>query len=139
MEETFELRSYSFKKASIWAEHTNLNAHDSVLLKMGLQEPDNFICWGGDDVFYKLASDGSQALNCAQPVQEIWDCAKARLWLETCGKCHGSVCKKDLLRIPHMNLIDCERMVVVKAAQEMRWVALSYVWGVNLQTQDNGG
>jgi hypothetical protein len=38
-----------------------------------------------------------------------------------------------------MHLIDCEDMVIVKATQEMRWLALSYVWGVNLQTQDHPG
>jgi hypothetical protein len=30
-------------------------------------------------------------------------------------------------------------MVIVKVAEEMRWLALSYVWGVNLQTGDHAG
>lgn len=139
IEKTFELRSYSFKKMSHWAEETNLDARDSVLLKIGLQKPGGFFSYPDDDVFCKLGSDSSQALYCAQPVQESWDCAKARLWLETCLKCHESVCKQDFLRIPSMNLIDCKEMVIVEAAQEMRWLALSYVWGINLQTEDHGG
>jgi hypothetical protein len=30
-------------------------------------------------------------------------------------------------------------MVVVEAAQEMRWLALSYVWGANCQTEGHAG
>jgi hypothetical protein len=139
IDKTFELRSYSFKKLLYWASETNLDACDSVLLKIGLQKPGGFSSYPDDDVFCKLASDGSQALYCAQPVQGIWDCAKARLWLETCVKCHESVCTEELFRILGMNLIDCEEMVIVKAVQEMRWLALSYVWGVNLRTEDHAG
>jgi hypothetical protein len=138
MGETFELRSYSFKKNSYWARKSSLNARDSVLLKVGWQ----YIFFNTrtlDDVFCKLAGDGSQALNCAQPVQDIWDHVKARLWLEACLKCHGSRCKQESLRIPDMNLIDCKEMAIVKATQEMQWLALSYVWGVNPQTEDHGG
>lgn len=140
MEKTFELRSYSFKTMSYRRVEENiLNAGDSVLLKIGLQKPIAFYSYPPNDVFCKLASDGSQGLYCAQPVQEIWDCAKARLWLDTCVKCHESVCNEDLLRVLGMNLIDCENMVVVKAEQEMRWLALSYVWGENLRAEGHAG
>jgi Heterokaryon incompatibility protein (HET) len=139
MEKTFELRSYSFKKISYWARENNLNARDSVVLKIVFQIPSRSYRYPPDDVFCKLASDGSQGLYFAQPVQEIWDCARARLWLDTCVQCHESVCKQDLLRVLGMNLIDCENMVIVKAAQGMRWLALSYVWGVNFPTEAHAG
>lgn len=92
-----------------------------------------------DSVFCRLTSDVSQCLECAQPVQRIWDCHKARLWLDVCVRCHESACEPDSLPIPAMNLIDCEDMVIVKASQEMPWLALSYVWGVDYQTEDLAG
>lgn len=139
MEKTFELRSYSFKKMTFWAKEKNVNARDSVMLRIGLLFAGSFVSTRPRDVFCKLASDGSQGLYCAQPVQEIWDCAKARMWLDTCVQCHESICKPDLLRVHGMNLIDCENMVIVKAAQEMRWLALSYVWGVYLRAEGHAG
>jgi hypothetical protein len=90
-------------------------------------------------VFCRLASDVSQSLRCAQPVHETLDCDKARSWLDTCAGCHETACRPDSHHIPGMKLIDCENMVIVKAAQEMPWLALSYVWGVNYQTEDPAG
>lgn len=87
-------------------------------------------------VFCRLASDVSQSLGCVQPVHRIWDCDKVRSWLDTCARCHGTACKSDSLRVPGMNLIDCANMVIVKAAQETPWLALSYVWGVEHQKRD---
>ncbi|CAN9237873.1 unnamed protein product [Alternaria sp. RS040] len=92
-----------------------------------------------DPVFCRLASKVSQYMECAQLVQRIWDYNKARLWLNVCVRCHGSACKPESLTIPAMNLIDCENMVIVTAAPEMPWLALSYVWGVNHQTNDPVG
>lgn len=92
-----------------------------------------------DPVFCRLASEVSQNVKCAQLVQKIWDYDKARLWLEVCLRCHGPACKPDSLAIPAMNLIDCENMVIVTAAPEMPWLALSYVWGVNQQTENPVG
>jgi hypothetical protein len=31
-----------------------------------------------------------------------------------------------------MNLIDCEEMVIVAATETSQWLALSYVWGVDI-------
>jgi hypothetical protein len=92
-----------------------------------------------DPVFCRLASDVSQCLECAQPVQRIWDYHKARLWLDVCVRCHEFACEPDSLPIPAMNLIDCEEMVIVKASPQMPWLALSYVWGINYQTEDLEG
>jgi hypothetical protein len=148
MYKTFELRSYSFKKLSNWARNldaedrvkeTTLDARDSIVLKIGLYRPNDFFLRPYEDVFCTLASDDLQDSNCAQPVQDLWDCVKARSWMETCTRCHGSVCEHEVLEIPGMNLIDCKDMVIVKAAQEMRWLALSYVWGANSQTADPAG
>jgi hypothetical protein len=139
-ENTLELRSYSFKKMSRWRWEIDPNACDIVLLRISQERiggSSNYYLL--DDVFCKLASDGPPHSYCAQPVEGIWDCVKARLWLDTCTRCHGSVCEQELIRIPGMNLIDCEDMVVVEAAQEMRWLALSYVWGANCQTEDHAG
>jgi hypothetical protein len=133
IEKTLELRSFSLKKMSNWAEESNLEAGDSVILKIGLQEDWGFLAYTPDGVFCKLASDVSRGLYCAQPVQEAWDCARARSWLDTCARCHESSCKQYTIRIPGMNLIDCEDMVIVEAAENSRWLALSYVWGVNYQ------
>jgi hypothetical protein len=93
MEKTFELRSYSFKKMSCWTKEINPNFRDSILLKIGFQKSGSFFSYPDDDVFCKLASDGSQSLYCAQPVQEIWDCAKAQSWLDTCLNCYELICK----------------------------------------------
>jgi hypothetical protein len=139
MEKTFELRSYSFKKMSYWAKNIDPNARDIILLKIGLQIFDSFFSYPDNDVFCTLASDGSQDLYCAQPVQKIWDCTKACLWLDACLNCHKTVCKQELLQIPGMHLIDCEDIVIVKATQEMQWLALSYVWGVSIQIEDHAG
>jgi hypothetical protein len=43
------------------------------------------------------------------------------------------------MNVTGMNLIDCEKKVIVKAAQGMRWLALSYVWGTNSETEDRTG
>jgi hypothetical protein len=133
--DTFGLRSSSLKKR--WSV---TGAGDTIVLEsFSLQDPSAASLFPLDDVFCKLASDDSQELNCAQPVQKIWDRAKARYWLDACTKYHGSVCKGESLLIPGMNLIDCEDMTIVKASREMRWLALSYVWGVNPQTKDHSG
>lgn len=49
------------------------------------------------------------------------------------------MCKQDLAQIPGMNLIDCENMIIAKAVQGMRWIALSYVWGIDAQVEDCQG
>lgn len=108
-------------------------------LSVDFEEPEDPSRSPDDFVFFRLASDVSQCLECAQPVQRIWDYHKARLWLDVCVRCHESACEPDSLRIPAMNLIDCEDMVIVKASQEMPWLALSYVWGVNYQIEDLAG
>jgi hypothetical protein len=134
IEKILELRSYSFGNMSNWVEETNI-PRSTVLLKIGLVEPYGFLSYPSVDVFCKPASDNSVGLYCAQPVQRFWDCPKARLWLNTCLKCHGSGCKQDPLAVPYMNLINCENMLIIRAEEGMRWLALSYVWGANVQTE----
>jgi hypothetical protein len=132
-EETLELRSFSLKTVCRWTQESNLDADHSVIMKIGLQFLQGFIDYSPDYVFCKLASNVSQCLYCVQPVQEAWDFAKARSWLDTCVTCHESTCKQEFIEIPGMNLIDCKDMVIVKAAEGLQWLALSYVWGVSHQ------
>lgn len=86
------------------------------------------------DTFCKMADDYSKGIFCVEPVQESWDFVKARFWLDVCLQCHDSACKLETLLIPGMNLIDCKDMVIVQAKKQMRWLALSYVWGTSYQT-----
>jgi hypothetical protein len=74
-EKTFELRSFSLKQMSFWAQNPNLDAGDSVVLKVIAGR----YHYPHDEVFCKPAIDDSQGPHCAQPVQRIWDCAKARV------------------------------------------------------------
>jgi hypothetical protein len=131
-----ELQSYSFKETSRWAVENNPEARDSVLLKIGHQTSSGPYDYPPDGVYCRLAKNDSQAYNCAQIVQDSWDCAKAHSWLKICTNYHDSACNGDLVRVPGMNLIDCEKLIIVKAMQEMRWLALSYVWGSSAQTDD---
>jgi hypothetical protein len=128
MDKTFELRSFSFKKMSYnyWAKETHPNGGDSVLLKSGLQKRAGFYAYPPEDVFCQPSNDDPPDLYCAQPVQEVWDCSKARSWIDTCVNHHGPVCQHEVFEVSGMNLIDCEGMVIVKWTQEMRWIALSY-------------
>jgi hypothetical protein len=71
MEMTFELRSFLCKRNSTWTVEDNLDAGDSVFVEIGLQQPGFLFSYPPDDVFCKLASDGSQSVNYAQPVQDI--------------------------------------------------------------------
>jgi hypothetical protein len=142
MEKELELRSYSFKRISSWARDTSsnsLDANDSVSLKVGLQHTSGFHSFSNEGVFCKLAKNTSQGSCCAQRVQGTWDCVKARSWLQTCASFHGSWCKEEVLQVPGMNLIDCENMVIVKVVKGMRWLALSYVWGMNPQSENDAG
>jgi hypothetical protein len=141
MNEAFEMRSYLFSKMSSWAREISPNPKDNcVLLKVGFQHSDGFFNWPDDDrVLCKPAKDASEGPYCAQPVQKIWDCVKARLWLDTCARFHGSLCKEEVPQIPGMNMIDCERLVIVKVTKDMPWLALSYVWGKSFQAEDAAG
>ncbi|KAF2828848.1 HET-domain-containing protein [Ophiobolus disseminans] len=93
-------------------------------------------------MFCKLAGDEPSGRFHAQPLRQTWDLAKARNWLEICVHCHDSLCNQNASKVPGMNLIDCEDMVIVAANESSRWLALSYVWGASYQastsTADGG-
>ncbi|KAF2850240.1 HET-domain-containing protein [Plenodomus tracheiphilus IPT5] len=139
MDKMFELRSRSDISTLYVAVDDNLNGRGQISLDIVPDTSDGFYLYPSERVFLNLASDASQDPHYAQPVQDNWDHAKARLWLDICVKHHDSVCKEDFFSVPGMNLIDCENMVIVKASQEMRWLALSYVWGVGVQNEDQAG
>lgn len=140
MKKTLELRSFSYKKTSHRFLQVDPNAQDIISLKVAVPSETGFWPFSPtSSVFCRLAKDGAQDPYCVQPVHDTWDCNKARLWLDSCVGCHGSICKEEILRVSGMNLIDCEDMIIVEAAQEMRWLALSYVWGANYQTEGHSG
>jgi hypothetical protein len=130
-----ELRSYSLFEERAWAYDKPPGADDSILLKAGQTGPMSFHPLTSAEVFCKLAVDASPRLLQSEPLQESWDFAKARLWLEICKQCHHSLCGVETIHVPDMNLIDCEDRTIVEANETTPWLALSYVWGAANQHQ----
>ncbi|CAN9172827.1 unnamed protein product [Alternaria alternata] len=137
LNDTHELRSYSEdEKAGGTDTYTDPITEDAVALKINLPNPQSKFPDPTNSVFCKVAGGGLQNGDCAHSTQTTWNAAMTRLWLDDCASCHGSTGSGDSVYVSGMNLIDCKYMVIVQATQEMRWLALSYVWGKNAQTGD---
>lgn len=67
-------------------------------------------------------------------VQNTWNHAKAKSWLQKCLSSHEIRCGKSVTKAANMRLIDCATMAIVEAAESARWIALSYVWGDRLES-----
>lgn len=129
---TFELQSFSFRSGLYGVRDDISLPGDRIVLEISRKGSNK--SYSSGEVFCKLEDDRSEGLYCVQPMQEPWDYAKARFWLDVCLQCHDSACKRETLLVPGMNLIDCKDMNIVQAQNQMRWLALSYVWGKGYQT-----
>ncbi|KAH7408084.1 heterokaryon incompatibility protein-domain-containing protein, partial [Phaeosphaeria sp. MPI-PUGE-AT-0046c] len=130
-------RTYSIRPSSVqrsqWAPNVPNDHDDSILVYLSDVDSPRAVYSSIDTTSCRLAWGGLRGPCCAEIVADVWDCNKARLWLETCASCHGDVCKQNTMMVAGMNLIDCENMVIVKAEEGLCWVALSYVWGADYQ------
>ena len=62
-----------------------------------------------------------------------------RQWLNHCRDNHSTDCKRKTTSATRLKVIDCVTRKVVKAPQECRYVALSYMWGKSpAQPSDSG-
>jgi hypothetical protein len=135
-EQELELCSLSFCHESVWATSKIPEACDSILLRQALPGPK----WKYEDcpagwVFCVPYDDTSKGLFKPQVVQETWDHGKVRLWLQSCLRSHDLPCKQTTTTvIKNMNLIDCNELAIVRADFPVRWVTLSYVWGLPPQS-----
>ena len=137
LDDTHDLRSYTEDYKTVEPiEYTDPGAEDVVFLKINPPNPYKNTPDPFNTVFCKLAGDGLQSTDCALSAQTTWNAAVARLWLDGCAGCHNSVGPEESVYVSGMNLIDCKHMVIVQARQEMRWLALSYVWGKTTQAED---
>jgi hypothetical protein len=78
--------------------------------------------------------NGNSSLFRPQKVGEQYDRNLAKIWIDTCIKYHAP-CGNDRPVIEGMHLIDCDTGEIVKADESSHWVALSYVWGPDLQME----
>jgi hypothetical protein len=70
-----------------------------------------------------------------RPVEIIFDCSKARQWLDSCR--HHKICKKNeklfqealFWQGPGFRLIDVQRRCLVQQIEPCDYIALSYAWG----------
>ena len=64
------------------------------------------------------------------------DFRSVRGWLELCGEKHGESCfGSEDLRIPGFRLLDCETRQLERFKEGMKYVALSYIWGMEVEEQ----
>lgn len=64
------------------------------------------------------------------PVPERYDHRRAKVWIENCLRDHQR-CRVSR-RVPNqMRLMDCYKKRIVNAVPSLRWVTLSYVWGLD--------
>jgi len=80
---------------------------------------------------------GTGGLLKPQPVPPLCDPFRARLWLNNCKMFHGAACNQRASTVRGMQLLDCDRLKVVKAHPSWAWLALSYVWGKDDSATDD--
>ena len=71
-------------------------------------------------------------------IEEGVNAAQIQCWLESCLQYHGELCNSPpwldhLLQLPTLRMIDVEQGCLVKIQAQCPYVALSYVWGRDLQ------
>jgi hypothetical protein len=66
-------------------------------------------------------------------IAKIPNYALAKSWLDHCSQYHNVECGNTRSIIEGLRLINCEDRSIVEAGKDVRWIALSYVWGKSSQ------
>ncbi|KAI0858024.1 heterokaryon incompatibility protein-domain-containing protein [Xylaria cubensis] len=128
-EEDCKLIALPFSVACGRVRDRSVIEDNSVALFIGQRKrfkPEILAARNGVAVLSKLQGDPN--LFSLRLVPEYYDYEMIRPWIRYCQE-HHKLCRPDSSIVNDLHLIDCESRRVKPAAENDRYVALSYVWG----------